>query len=203
VSGITWYEALSFSRLLTEFGQKQNWFDAKISVQLPSEAEWEKAARGGVEIPQNFVIASLHEFSTKTLASYQKNSQFQRRYPWGDQAESNRANYSDTGIGATSTVGCFSGGVSPYGCEEMSGNVWEWTRSLWGKNREKPDFKYPYKFDDGREQLDALNDVRRVLRGGAFYNTVRGVRCGSRHRHDPDDWDYDVGFRVSAARPLL
>ncbi len=202
VVGITWYEALAFSRWLNEFCQNKNWLDAKISVQLPSEAEWEKSARGGVEIPHNFVIVGLHEFSAKKLAACQKNPQFQRRYPWGDQAESNRANYSDTGIGATSTVGCFSGGASPYGCEDMSGNVWGWTRSLWGENLSEPDFKYPYKLDDGREQLDAPDDVRRALRGCAFFSDDLGVRCAYRSRNGPNLRNSTVGFRVSAL-PLL
>jgi len=203
--GITWYEAMAFCRWLTEFCQNKNWFEAKMSVQLPSEAEWEKAARGGVEIPQRFVIANLREFSTKTPpygASHQENSQFQRRYPWGDQPEPNRANYSDTGIGATSAVGCFSGGASPHGCEEMSGNAHEWTRSLWGKSSSTPEFHYPYDSEDGREKLDATRDVLRVLRGRAFDLNDRLVRCAFRDGLDPDLRNLNVGFRVSAARPL-
>jgi formylglycine-generating enzyme required for sulfatase activity len=197
VVGITWYEALAFSRWLTEICQNKNWLDAKYSVQLPSEAEWEKAARGGVEIPQNFVTAYLREFSTKTLASYQKNSQFQRCYPWGEQPETNRANYGDTGIGTTSAIGCFSGGASLYGCEEMSGNVWEWTRSLYGD--------YPYPADEKtraeRENLAASQDESRVLRGGAFNLDGRFARCASRLRRDPFSWDWNFGFRL-LVRPL-
>jgi formylglycine-generating enzyme required for sulfatase activity len=181
---VTWYEACAYCEWLTE--QLRAW---KLTpeplaslltgqgwkIMLPSEAEWEKAAR----------------------------SADGRIYPWGNNADPNRANYRDTGIGATNAVGCFPGGTSPYGCEEMSGNVWEWTRSLWGKNWEKPDFKCPYKLDDGREQLDAPDDVLRVSRGGSFYHSDRTARCARRYGGSPFKRYDDCGFRLSAARPLL
>ena len=115
------------------------------------------------------------------------NSQFtSRRYPWGDEADPNRANYRDTGIGTTGAVGCFPGGASPYGVEDLSGDVWEWTRSLWGK--------YPYDPSDGREKID--DNDRRVLRGGSFGDDQWFVRCAARYRDFPDlHWDY-FGLRV-------
>ncbi|MGH8574019.1 MAG: formylglycine-generating enzyme family protein [Gammaproteobacteria bacterium] len=77
-----------------------------------------------------------------------------------------------------------------------SGNVWEWTRSLWGTKSDTADFRYPYDAGDGREDLEAGENVRRVLRGGGFSRNPRYVRCASRGRSVPDYYDKYLGFRV-------
>jgi formylglycine-generating enzyme required for sulfatase activity len=82
----------------------------------------------------------------------------------------------------------------------MSGNVWEWTRSLWGKEWERPDFGYPYDPTDGREDLDTSDEVRRVLRGGSFGSDSDDVRCAARAHNFPDLRDVASGFRVVVSR---
>jgi formylglycine-generating enzyme required for sulfatase activity len=98
---VTWHDAVDYCRWLTS-RLRQNFSlirDKGWRIRLPSEAEWEKAARGGDS----------------------------RIYPWGNRPDSRRANYHDTKIGAPSPVGSFPAGASPCGCLDMTGNVWEWT----------------------------------------------------------------------------
>ena len=172
VVGVTWYEALAFTRWLTNHLRDAGLLPASLETRLPSEAEWEKAARGGLEVFEQPMMAvagpdlgsALHDASLPT----RPNPAPKRGWPWGDRDDPERANYSATDIGATSAVGCFHAGAGPCGAEELSGNVWEWTRSLWGRRYAEAEFKYPYVPQDGREALDAPVDVIRVLRGGAF-----------------------------------
>ena len=142
----------------------------KYRVTLPSEAEWEKAARGPIYIQQSKIN--------------------NRIYPWSDTFDPNKANTAETGLGTTTAVGAFPLGLSPYGCLDMSGNVWEWTRTLWNDK-----FGYPYKLDDGREDLKQKDRVR-VVRGGTFYYHRGDARCAYRLRRVPGYLSGDQGFRV-------
>ncbi len=161
VVNVSWHDAMAYCRWLGEATGK--------NIILPSEAEWEKAARGDKD---------------------------KREYPWGDTFEATRCNSSDLGLGQTTPVGIFPNGAGPYGCLDMSGNVWEWTRSLWEKEGDESEFTYPYNPTDGRENLDASDEVRRVLRGGAFHYNEQLVRCAVRHWNTPDLRLRNFGFRV-------
>jgi len=84
---------------------------------------------------------------------------------------------------------------------DLSGNVWEWTRSLWGQWDEKRitvelQFPYPYDPADGREELDAGDEVCRVVRGGSFDDYQGYARCASPFRGYPSLRDRSGGFRV-------
>jgi formylglycine-generating enzyme required for sulfatase activity len=195
VVGVTWYEALAFTRWLTEKWQKEGILPKEWSIVLPSEAEWEKAARGGVEVVEQAIKVKPHELGDKVKTGLKPNPLPKRKYPWGDEGSENVTNCEESGINSTSAVGCFPSGVSPYGCEEMAGNVWEWTRSLY-------DFGYPYEPDDGRENLEADSSKWRTLRGGAYWNNLPGVGCGVRHWDDPSHWDSYWGFRCCASPQL-
>jgi formylglycine-generating enzyme required for sulfatase activity len=160
-----------------------SWYDAAAycswltevtgsSYSLPSEAEWEKAA------------------SWDPVAGEKK------RYPWGDRFDPQRCNSKEAGPGEPTPVGAYPQGASPYGLLDMAGNVYEWTRSLWGRDIEDPAFGYPYDPHDGREDASAGNGLMRVLRGGAYYYDAVYARTTHRVKSYPDYAVRTRGFRV-------
>ncbi len=136
VVGITWYNARDYAE----------W----AGMQLPSEAEWEKAASWE---------------PGEAMASVTGGKKYV--YPWGDTFDRRKCNTAESGIEHTTPVGLYSPkGDGPYGCADMTGNVWEWTRSL--------NASYPYQPDDGREEPTAAG--YRILRGGAYLDLAEDAR---------------------------
>jgi formylglycine-generating enzyme required for sulfatase activity len=136
-TNVNWRDALKFCEWASRASGEP--------IRLPTEAEWEKAARG----PDR------------------------RRYPWGNQLPRQQlCNYGHE----TLQVGKYSPhGDSPYGCADLSSNVWEWTTSLF--------LPYPYQSNDGREHLAETG--LRVVRGGACIESAGIQRVAIRGRFDP------------------
>lgn len=156
VTHVSWHDAVAFCR----------W----AGVRLPSEVEWEKAARGAD----------------------------QRLFPWGNEPpDAQRCNYALT-IGDTTPVGSYPLGASPYGLLDMAGNVREWTSTLWGPYADLSAYAYPYNPADGRENAAAPAEICRVMHQGSFGSTVQNVRCAARHGNPPTHRDSVSGFRVAA-----
>jgi formylglycine-generating enzyme required for sulfatase activity len=164
---VTWYDALQYCEWLTERLKRWNGMPELLAVHLhqegwlftlPSEAEWEKAARGVDG----------------------------RVFPWGNQ----RADYGSSGGNTTSPVGFSPDRASPYGVEDLGGNVREWTRSLWGK--------YPYPSDEReqvrREELETLGAQARVVRGSEQNEDLICKRCAYRNYYLPNIQDETIGF---------
>jgi formylglycine-generating enzyme required for sulfatase activity len=145
---ITWFEARDFC--------------VKRGAWLPTEAEWEYAARG----PDNLF------------------------YPWGNRLVYDNVVDGGNSGGGTNYVGSKPGGVSWVGAYDLSGNVWEWTHSLY-----KP---YPYNAADGRESDDKAAGPRSI-RGGGLSSGHSLVNATSREwgGMKPSVTRYDIGFRCA------
>ncbi len=163
VAGVSWYEADAYAR----------WAGRR----LPTDAEWEKAARGTDGRP----------------------------YPWGDAWPTPALANFDSAIGRTTPVGLYPGGVSPYGCHDMAGNVNNWTSDWYWPNFgrfcvEQGLLQNPQLHDRLREHIDAFNITEKVDRGGGFatpreYQEVLG--CTRKVYWKPQSREPWNGFRTA------
>lgn len=168
--GVTWHEATAFCA----------WLSATLypnepvpPVRLPTEAEWELAARGPAG----------------------------RAYPWGDEAEdlAARCNMGDTNLRHTSPVGMFPRGDTPPeagapGIADLAGNVWEWCATPYvGKFLDAAD----YRRQVGKLEKERMIGTSGVLRGGSWGNyDPRDLLSSFRGTYAPDDRGNGVGFRL-------
>jgi formylglycine-generating enzyme required for sulfatase activity len=144
-----------------------------VGKRLPSEAEWEKAARG----------------------------EDGRKYPWGNQeAGCTHVVYSDDGHGCgrmtTWPVCSKEPGRSPYGLCDMAGNVYEWTEDIYAFYP-SPDQPAPAHGKKKNFKRSRVEGQYRVLRGGSWASSLKRARSSNRYRFAPDRWNLNIGFRCA------
>ncbi len=135
VVGISWHAATAYAE--------------HVKKRLPTEQEWEKAARG---------IDGRH-------------------YPWGEEFDPKKCNTLEGEQATTTEVEKYDKGRSPYGANDMAGNVWDWTASPW---------------ESGGKST--------VVRGGSWDSHLHDAACAARYNYPPDDRSSDIGFRCSRTK---
>lgn len=154
VENITWLEARDFCALR--------------GARLPTEREWEYAARG----PDTFV-----------------NGPWDMVFPWGEEWDEANAVWNRTVEDGTADVGSLPAGRSWVGAFDMSGNVWEWVHSLY--------LPYDSE-DDPEADMDDSPDGLRVMRGGSWWDMdPTFLRASARQSGDPGYWNYHIGLRCA------
>jgi formylglycine-generating enzyme required for sulfatase activity len=159
---VSWEDAQAYVRWLSS--------RSGLPVRLPSEAEWEYAARAGTTTP----------------------------YWWGSSIAPQQANFkaSATGDGSShqwpqQTLPVHNFEPNPWGIYQVHGNIWEWVEDGWSPS-------YAGAPHDGSARQEATSSKRGV-RGGSWLNGPRGVRSARRHAAEPGLRRSDIGFRIAAA----
>ncbi|KAJ5901478.1 C-type lectin protein [Penicillium taxi] len=173
---LTWHDARAYCAWLTKQWRANGRIEPTEEVRLPTELEWERAARGDqTETGEDGRII----------------------YPWGTEWRKNGANSEETGFNRPCAVGIFPPSKFGY---DFTGQVWEWVSTCWGENMATPFFKYPYRSEDGREALEGVpKEIRRVLRGGCFSSTRAKASCTYRGSLEPAGFWRGNGFRIAVA----
>ncbi len=161
VYGVNWYEAEAYAKF--------------VGKRLPTEAEWEKAAKGDTAISHR------------------------RIYPWGEkEPDTQLCNHAYLGVDSypplqTTPVDAYPAGQSVYGCSDMLGNVWEWTASIF--NSYGGFVSYPYA---GYSKV-YFDGKHRVLKGGSWATRPWALRCSFRNWYHPEVRQILAGFRCAAS----
>ena len=181
VSFVSWHDAYAFCRWLGH--------ETGVEFRLPTEAEWEKAARGtdGRTYPWGEEPPVVKQETADDGAP----GEFHTAFVWGESIPETVIRFCNCASpdGGPCEVGLHPEGASPWGCMDMAGNVWEWCADWFD-----PDY---YKVAPAFDPQGPQTGMNKVVRGGAYDSAPANLRCAARFYDNPDKMPFFAcGFRL-------
>ncbi len=182
VTGVTWYGAFHYAR--------------RFGLRLPSEAEWEAAARAlnlDTDVDETYLYPWEPSDVIDPMYANYKNSGDPFEVGGNLRASTPVGSYNGTYMGTFPTVDA----AGPFGTYDQAGNVAEWIKD-WYDGETWNDLVLDY-VDTGNPPLDPQGPTAgtyRVIRGGNFFDKVAGLRVTKRQGADPEEFSAKVGFRT-------
>ncbi|MBX3616820.1 SUMF1/EgtB/PvdO family nonheme iron enzyme [Nitrosomonas sp.] len=193
---ITWVQYRAFVDAKDGYNNKK-WWDGLKKERKPGDLLWAFDNYPAINVSYYDAMAFCRWLSAKCKLTIRLSAEWEwqwaaigstgQDYPWGDEWHPARVNCREAGIGRTVAIGLYPLSRSPFGVDDMAGNIWEWCLNAY----------------DQPNDITLMDDQARVVRGGSWHYGPGLARSAARYGFHPDGRDVSIDFRVLCESPIV